>query len=72
MWKLGLRAIPRKGIHKWDFLCSEDRQGEGRHEAKQADGERKTENFGGFEKRFGSHSVRSRGKTGCDFLYQDL
>jgi hypothetical protein len=24
MWKLGLRpAIPRKGIHKWDFLCSE-------------------------------------------------
>ncbi len=23
MWKLGLRpAIPRKGIHKWDFPCS--------------------------------------------------
>ncbi len=24
MWKLGLRcrAIPRKGIHKWDFRCS--------------------------------------------------
>jgi hypothetical protein len=21
MWKLG-QAIPRKGIHKWDFLCS--------------------------------------------------
>jgi hypothetical protein len=25
MWKSGLRpAIPRKGIHKWDFRCSVD------------------------------------------------
>jgi hypothetical protein len=24
MWKLGGQAIPRKGIHKWDFHCNVD------------------------------------------------
>ncbi len=43
-WDWG-RAIPRKGIHKWDFRCSEDRQGEGRHEAKQAGWEEKLRNL---------------------------
>ncbi len=42
--------FPEKEYNKWDFRCSEDRQGEGRHEAKQASGERKTEKFGGLKK----------------------